>query len=55
MHGTITVDLVDARKKELVWRATAKGKMDYDKREKLLEQANKAVAEIFKKYPPPKQ
>jgi hypothetical protein len=29
--------------------------MDYDKREKLLEQANKAVAEIFKKYPPPKQ
>jgi Domain of unknown function (DUF4136) len=55
MHGTITVDLVDAKQKELVWRATAKGKMDYNKREKLLEQANKAVSEIFKKYPPPKQ
>jgi len=53
MHGSITVDLIDARQKRLVWRGTAKGKMDYDKREKLLEQANKAVSEIFKKYPPP--
>jgi hypothetical protein len=54
MHGTITVDLIDARQKHLVWRATAKGKMDYNKRSKLLEQANKAVSEIFKKYPPSK-
>ena len=54
MHGSITVDLVDARKKQLVWRATAKGKMDYNKRSKLLEQANKAVSEMFKKYPPSK-
>jgi len=55
MHGTITVDLIDARQKHVVWRATAKGKMDYNKRSKLLEQANKAVAEMFKKYPPSKQ
>ena len=41
MHGSITVDLVDASKKQLVWRATAKGKMDYDKRSKILDQANK--------------
>jgi hypothetical protein len=54
MHGSITVDLVDARRKQLVWRATAKGKMDYNKRGKLLEQANKAVSEMFKKYPPSK-
>jgi hypothetical protein len=54
MHGTITVDLIDARQKHLVWRATAKGKMDYNKRSKLLEQANKAVSEMFKKYPPSK-
>jgi hypothetical protein len=54
MHGTITVDLVDARHKSVVWRATAKGKMDYNKRSKLLEQANKAVSEMFKKYPPSK-
>jgi Domain of unknown function (DUF4136) len=55
MHGTITVDLVDARQKHLVWRAIAKGKMDYNKRSKLLEQANKAVSEMFKQYPPSKQ
>jgi hypothetical protein len=54
MHGSITVDLVDARQNRLVWRATAKGKMDYDKRSKLLDQANKAVSEMFKKYPPSK-
>lgn len=54
MQGSITVDLVDARQKHLVWRATAKSKMDYEKRSKLLDQANKAVSEIFKKYPPPK-
>jgi len=54
MQGALTVDLVDARKKQLVWRATAKGKMDYDKRSKLLEQANKAVSKMFKQYPPSK-
>ena|SRR5215471_11050516 len=53
MHGSITVDLIDAKQNRLVWRGTAKGKMDYDKRGKLLDQANKAVSEIFKKYPPP--
>lgn len=54
MHGSLTVDLIDARQKRLVWRSTAKGKMDYEKRSKLLDQANKAVAEMFKKYPPSK-
>jgi uncharacterized protein DUF4136 len=54
MHGSITVDLVDARQKHLVWRATAKGKMDYDKRSKLLDKANKAVSKMFEKYPPSK-
>jgi hypothetical protein len=54
MKGSLTVDLVDAKQKHLVWRATAKGKMDYDKRSKLVDQANKAVEEMFKKYPPEK-
>jgi hypothetical protein len=54
MHGSITVDLVDARQKHLVWRATAKGKMDYDKRSKLLDEANKAISKMFKNYPPAK-
>jgi hypothetical protein len=50
--GTLVVDLVDARQKHLVWRATAKANLDYDKRSKLFDQANKAVAAMFKKYPP---
>jgi hypothetical protein len=54
MKGSLTVDLVDAKQNLLVWRATAKGKMDYDKRSKLVDQANKAVEEMFKKYPPQK-
>jgi len=54
MHGSITVDLVDARQNRLVWRGTAKDKMDYEKRSKLLDQANKAIADMFKKYPPTK-
>ena len=54
MEGAITVDLFDTRQKHVVWRATATGKMDYDKRSKLLDQANKAVSEMFKKYPPSK-
>lgn len=54
MHGSITVDLVDARQKQLVWRGTARGKMDYQNHSKLLDQASKAVTAIFKKYPPPK-
>ncbi|HEY6305404.1 MAG TPA: DUF4136 domain-containing protein [Candidatus Angelobacter sp.] len=54
VQGTLVVDLVDARQKHLVWRATAKANLDYDKRSKLFDQANKAVAAIFRKYPPGK-
>lgn len=54
MEGSMAVDLIDARQNHLVWRATAKGKMDYNKRSKLLEKANKAVDEMFKNYPPQK-
>jgi Domain of unknown function (DUF4136) len=54
MKGFITIDLLDARQNQLVWRATAKGKIDYNKRQKMLEKANKAVAEMFKKFPPEK-
>ena len=52
MKGAMTVDLFDARQNHLVWRATAKGKLDYNKRSKLLDQANKAITEMFRKYPP---
>jgi hypothetical protein len=52
MTGSITVDLIDAREKHVVWRGTAKGKVDYEKRSKMLDKASKAVMEMFKKYPP---
>ncbi len=52
LKGTLAVDLVDAREKHLVWRAIAKTNLDYDKRSKMLDQVNKAVSAMFKKYPP---
>lgn len=52
VQGMLVVDLVDTRQKRLVWRATAKTNLDYDKRSKMFDQANNAVAAIFKKYPP---
>jgi hypothetical protein len=52
MKGTLDVDLVDARQKRLVWRGTAKTKLDYDKRLKMLDQVNNAIATLFKNYPP---
>src|SRR5262245_16526141 len=52
VKGTLGVDLVDAKQKRLVWRGTAKTKLDYEDRLKMLDQANKAVSELFKKYPP---
>ena len=48
--GQLMVDLIDANKKRLVWRGTAKQKLS-DKREKLLEQVNTAVEKMFQQYP----
>lgn len=52
MQGTLAVDLVDARRDQLVWRGTAKAKLDTQHQTKVFDQANKAVTEMFKKYPP---
>ncbi len=48
--GQLMVDLIDANKKRLVWRGTAKQKLS-DKREKLLDQVNTAVEKMFQQYP----
>jgi hypothetical protein len=48
--GELVIDLVDANKKELVWRGVAKQKLS-DSKEKLLDQANTAVEKLFKPYP----
>ncbi len=52
MKGALDVDLVDAKQRRLVWRGTAKAKLDYDNRLKMLDQVNTAITEIFKQYPP---
>jgi hypothetical protein len=52
LKGTLAIDLVDARASRLVWRATVKTNLDYDKRGKMLDQVNKAVSAMLKKYPP---
>lgn len=54
MKGTLAIDLVDTRKRNLVWRAVANTNLDYDNRNKMLNQVNKAIVEMFKKYPPEK-
>jgi len=49
--GTLIVDLMNA--KHLVWRGTAKANLDNEDKNKQLDQVNKAIEGMFKKYPPP--
>jgi Domain of unknown function (DUF4136) len=48
--GTLVVDLIDARQKQLVWRGIAKQNLS-DKRDELLDQVNTAVEKMFQQYP----
>ena len=52
-EGTLILDFVDAKSKELIWRGSANAKVQNvntpEKSEKLI---NAAVKEILKKYPP---
>jgi len=52
--GTLVIDILDAGKKELIWRGIAKGKLN-DQRDKLLNQVNTAVEKLFQQYPVSKQ
>jgi|HubBroStandDraft_6_1064221.scaffolds.fasta_scaffold38930_3 hypothetical protein len=51
--GTLVVDLIDARQKQLVWRGIAKQNLS-DRRDELLDQVNTAVEKMFQQYPVPK-
>jgi hypothetical protein len=52
--GTLIVDLVDSRKKEMVWRGTATDTLKPDRSPDEREQAlSEAFAKLFEKYPPP--
>ncbi|NDI97679.1 DUF4136 domain-containing protein [Flavobacterium sp. LaA7.5] len=50
-EGTLYIDILDARKKELVWQGIGTGVLTLD-REKKQERINEFVMEIMKEYPP---
>lgn len=50
-EGTFNIDLVDARKKKLVWEAVAVGRVTEKALEELEERVNAGVAKAFAKYP----
>jgi hypothetical protein len=51
--GTLAVDIVDASKKQMVWRGLGTKELDPNaKPEKRENNINKAVEKIFKNYPP---
>lgn len=49
-EGTITFDLVDVAKNELIWQAVSKGALE-QKREKNKKKIERAVKKLFKKFP----
>ena len=53
-RGTLVVDFVDAKEKEMVWRGVAEGSIpEIPQSVKIDEIVNKAVNEMMKNYPPP--
>jgi hypothetical protein len=54
--GTLIVDLVDANRKELVWRGIASDTLNPEKTPEQRDQAlREALAQLLAKYPPPKK
>ena len=54
--GTLIVDLVDASQKQLVWRGTATKTLDPSSSpEQKQASLQKALDEMFEKFPPPKK
>jgi hypothetical protein len=51
IQGTLNIDLVDARRNQLVWEGVAVGRITQQVRQHRAAAIDKAVAEIFAKYP----
>ncbi|MDJ1502958.1 DUF4136 domain-containing protein [Xanthocytophaga agilis] len=51
-EGTLVIDMIDAKTKELLWRGSIQGNVDNVKR--LQQQVAKGVEAIMKKYPVPR-
>lgn len=54
IEGTVTLDLVDTNKNELIWQAVSAGTLS-KKREKNEKKIVKSVQKLFKKYPVPEK
>ena len=50
-EGTLNIDLVDARRKQLVWEGVAVGEVQNPDSANTSQNVDKAVAQIFAKYP----
>ncbi|CAB3703723.1 hypothetical protein LMG26690_02783 [Achromobacter animicus] len=50
-EGTLSVDLVDARRRQLVWEGVAVGEVQNPDSAGSAENVDKVVAEVFAKYP----
>lgn len=50
-EGTFNIDLVDAKRKKLVWEAVGKGRISQKDLEELEERVNAGVPKFFAKYP----
>ncbi len=50
-EGTFNIDLVDARRKQLVWEAVGVGRITKDTMENLEERVNEGVPKFFESYP----
>jgi hypothetical protein len=50
-QGTLSIDLVDARRKQLVWQGVAEGKVSDESQKNPGPAIDKVVAEIFSNFP----
>lgn len=52
--GTLVVDMVESKAKEMIWRGVAEGSLpDIPRSDRIEQLVNKAVKEMMKNYPPP--
>ena len=51
-EGTIVLEFVDRAENKMVWRGTAKEKLDPENKDKSLGRIQKSIANLIKNYPP---
>ncbi|HEX2672156.1 MAG TPA: DUF4136 domain-containing protein, partial [Polyangiaceae bacterium] len=54
-QGTLNVDLVDAKRKQLVWQGVAEGEVSEEAQQNPGPAIDRVVAEIFSNFPNPPQ